>query len=119
MVSEIRDARAVALGHPVHPMLIVFPVGLFVTAVVFDAIDVFGGSSVFGLVGYWDLTAGPVGAALAAGFGLVDWLRHPPGTPGQRGGAPHRPRNVGGVGPFFLWWGGPARARAPTPAGAR
>src|SRR5256885_16961822 len=101
MVSEIRDARAVALGHPVHPMLIVFPVGLFVTAVVFDAIDVFGGSSVFGLVGYWDLTAGLVGAALAAVFGLVDWLGIRPGTRAKRVGAPHRPGH-GGLGGLFL-----------------
>ena len=31
------ESRAKFLGHPVHPMLIVLPLGLFIAAVVFDA----------------------------------------------------------------------------------
>jgi uncharacterized membrane protein len=30
------ESRAKVAGHPVHPMLIVFPLGLLATAVVFD-----------------------------------------------------------------------------------
>jgi uncharacterized membrane protein len=30
------QSRAQALGHAIHPTLIVFPLGLFSTAVVFD-----------------------------------------------------------------------------------
>src|SRR5439155_554695 len=36
-------AQATALGHPIHPMLIVFPLGLFPVAVIFDLIYWFGG----------------------------------------------------------------------------
>jgi uncharacterized membrane protein len=32
------ESRAKLLGHPVHPMLIVFPLGLLATAVIFDII---------------------------------------------------------------------------------
>src|SRR5436190_21867327 len=104
MANDMRGARAVVLGHPVHPMLIVFPVGLFVTAVVFDAIDMFGGSPVFGLVAYWMLAAGLVGAVLAAVFGLVDWLGISPGTRAKRIGALHGLGNVVVVALFFVTW---------------
>jgi uncharacterized membrane protein len=30
------ESRVKLFGHPVHPMLIVFPLGLLATAVVFD-----------------------------------------------------------------------------------
>src|SRR5436190_2235568 len=86
MANDMRGARAVVLGHPVHPMLIVFPVGLFVTAVVFDAIDMFGGSPVFGLVAYWMLAAGLVGAVLAAVFGLGVHADANPDAPSSLGG---------------------------------
>ena len=32
------ESRVKLAGHPVHPMLIVFPLGLLTTAVVFDSI---------------------------------------------------------------------------------
>jgi hypothetical protein len=32
----VPESRAKAFGHAVHPMLIVFPLGLLTTAVVFD-----------------------------------------------------------------------------------
>jgi uncharacterized membrane protein len=33
------ESRAEVFGHPIHPMLIVLPLGLFIGAVVFDAIS--------------------------------------------------------------------------------
>ena len=33
------ESRLKVLGHPVHPMLVMFPVALFVTAVLFDFAD--------------------------------------------------------------------------------
>jgi uncharacterized membrane protein len=32
------ESKAKLLGHPLHPMLIVFPLGLLATAVVFDIV---------------------------------------------------------------------------------
>ncbi len=34
------EAKARLLGHPIHQMLIVFPLGLLATAVVFDVINI-------------------------------------------------------------------------------
>jgi|SRR5437763_14778508 len=102
MESHNRSARV--LGHPVHPMLVVFPLGLLFTATVFDAIDLFGGSSTFGLVGYWDIAAGLIGAVLAAVFGFVDWLGIPGGTRAKRVGRLHAGGNLVVVVLFFVSW---------------
>lgn len=81
--------RVRALGHPVHPMLIVFPIGLLVSAVVFDLIDLFGGPGVLGDVGYWNILGGLIGAAIAAATGWLDWTGIPVGTRAKRVGLLH------------------------------
>ena len=67
-------------GHSVHPMLIVFPLGLLSTAVVFDLIFYATANQAFPVVAYWLIAAGIIGGLLAAVFGLVDWLAIPSGT---------------------------------------
>ena len=64
-------------GHPVHPMFVVFPVGLFATAVVFDILYLILGKPVFSTVSFYMIAAGVVGGLLAAIFGLMDWLGLP------------------------------------------
>src|SRR4051812_50049267 len=68
------ESRVKVLGHPVHPMLVVLPLGLFIGAVVFDAIYLWRGSATVATVGYWNIAGGIVGGLLAAGFGLMGWL---------------------------------------------
>lgn len=87
-------ARARFLGHSVHQMLIVFPLGLLATAVVFDLIYLSTGIPVTAAVSYWMLAAGLVGGVLAAPFGLIDWLAIPTGTRAKRIGAMHGGGNV-------------------------
>ncbi|GIG87401.1 DUF2231 domain-containing protein [Plantactinospora endophytica] len=59
-------------GHPIQPMLVTFPFGLFVCATVFDLADVLGGPAILGLVGYWTVVAALVAAGLAVAAGMVD-----------------------------------------------
>jgi uncharacterized membrane protein len=87
-------ARARFLGHPVHQMLVVFPLGLLATAVIFDVIHLVGGSQTMAAVSYWMIAAGLVGGLLAAPFGLVDWLGIPKSTRARRIGAMHGLGNV-------------------------
>ena len=96
--------RARALGHPVHPMLIVFPVGLLVSAVVFDLIDLLGGSGVAGDVGYWNILGGLIGAAVAAATGWLDWTGIPSGTRAKRIGLFHGLTNGVVAVLFLLVW---------------
>jgi uncharacterized membrane protein len=86
-------------------MLIVLPLGLFVAAVVFDALSLWYGSPAFAAVGYWNIAAGIVGGLLAAVFGLIDWLAIPSGTRAKRIGLLHGASGVLAVGAFALvWW---------------
>lgn len=82
-------SRARFLRHPVHQMLIVFPLGLLATAVVFDLVSLLSDGPTWPLVAYWTMTAGILGALVAAPFGLVDWLAIPRGTRARRFGAIH------------------------------
>ena len=88
------ESRAKLLGHPVHPMLIVLPLGLFIGAIVFDGIYLWQGNPTFASIGYWNIAAGVVGGLLAAVFGLIDWLAIPAGTRGKGNGPLHGGSNV-------------------------
>jgi len=66
----------VSIGkHPVHPMLIPFPIGLWVFSFVADIIFLMGwGGPVWNDVAFYAMVGGMVGALLAAPFGLLDLL---------------------------------------------
>jgi uncharacterized membrane protein len=99
------ESRAKLLGHPIHPMLIVLPLGLLIGAVVFDALYLWRGNPTFASIGYWNIAAGIIGGLLAAVFGLVDWLAIPAGTRAKRIGLLHGGSNVLVVALFaFVWW---------------
>jgi uncharacterized membrane protein len=99
------DSRAKFMGHPIHPMLVVFPLGLFITAVVFDVAYVYTTNVTFAVVSFWNIAAGIVGGLLAAVFGLIDWLGIPAGTRAKRIGLLHGVGNVIVVALFASsWW---------------
>ena len=105
------ESRVKLLGHPVHPMLVVFPLGLFIAAVIFDGIYLWRGSAMFAGVAYWNIAAGIIGGLAAAAFGLIDWLAIPSGTRAKRIGLLHGGSNVVVVLIFAaVWW---MRADAP------
>jgi uncharacterized membrane protein len=60
--------------HPIHPMLVVFPIGLWVFSLVADVIHAFGGAPVWRDVAFYTMAGGIVGALLAAIPGFVDYL---------------------------------------------
>jgi uncharacterized membrane protein len=70
-------SRAQIAGHPLHPMLIPFPiaflVGAFVTDVVFQSTE----DAFWSRASFWLLAAGIAMAALAAVAGLTDFLSEP------------------------------------------
>ena len=96
---------AKAFGHYIHPMLIVFPLGLFVTSIVFDVIHFITGTAIWSIVAYWMIAAGIIGGLLAAVFGLIDWLGLSSGSRAYRLGAWHGIGNVVVVLLFATsWW---------------
>ena len=62
-------------GHPVHPMLIPFPIALWVFSLVADVIYLWRGNLVWrDWIAFYTLLGGIIGAAAAAVPGIVDWL---------------------------------------------
>jgi len=82
------------LGHPVHQMLIVFPLGLLATAVMFDLIYIAGGGITMAIVSYWMIAAGIIGGLIAAPFGWIDWFGIPSATRAKSVGLWHGLGNV-------------------------
>lgn len=92
-------------GHPIHPMLIVFPLGLLGTAVIFDLIARFTGNQGLYGVSYWMIAAGLVGGLLAALFGFMDWMGIRSNTRAKSVGGYHGLGNLAIVILFALsWW---------------
>jgi uncharacterized membrane protein len=96
--------RARLFGHQIHPMLVVFPIGLFVSAIVFDIIYFVTDNPRFAFVGYWNIAGGLIGGLLAAVFGLVDFLGIPRNTRAWRVGLAHGLGNLAVVALFAVAW---------------
>jgi uncharacterized membrane protein len=99
------ESRAKLLGHPIHPMLIVFPLGLLATAVAFDIVALVQKSTAWFVISFWMIAAGIIGGLLAAIFGLIDWLAIPKGTRAKSIGLWHGGTNVIVVLLFIASWG--------------
>jgi uncharacterized membrane protein len=96
--------QARLLGHPIHPMLIVFPLGLLATGVAFDIVGLVQGDSSWYSISYWLIASGIIGGLLAAVFGLIDWIGIPSGTRAKRIGLLHGGTNVVVVLLFIVSW---------------
>jgi len=88
------ESRAKFLGHPVHQMLIVFPLGLLAMALIFDIIHLATAVGYWSEIAYWMMAAGIISGLVAAPFGLIDWLAIPSATRAKRIGAWHGGGNV-------------------------
>jgi uncharacterized membrane protein len=71
------QGKATLAGHPVHPMLVAFPIGCFVAAVVADLISISQGPAFWSPMATWLLLFGIVGALVAAFFGFIDYISTP------------------------------------------
>ncbi len=69
MKSKARIGR-----HPIHPMLVCLPIGLWVFSCAADIIYLYGGREVWRMVAAYCLGGGCAGALLAALPGIIDYL---------------------------------------------
>ena len=98
------QSSAKALGHPIHQQLVVFPLGLLATAVVFDVLRLITDNGGFATASYYMIAAGIVFGLLAAVFGAIDYVAVPTGTRARRIGAMHGLGNVVVVVLFAVSW---------------
>ena len=88
------ESRAKLFGHPIHPVVIPFPLGLHTTSVVFDVVYLLMGYGKWSGISFWMIAAGVIGGLAAAVFGLIDWLAIPSGTRAKSVGLWHGSVNV-------------------------
>lgn len=98
------ESRAKLFGHPIHPILIPFPLGLLTTSVVFDVVYLLTGDGKWAEISFWMIAAGVIGGLVAAVFGLIDWLAIPSGTRAKSVGLWHGGVNVVMVALFASSW---------------
>ena len=107
------ESRAKACGHAIHPIMIVFPLGLLATAAIFDALYLITYNNTWPTVSFWMLVAGLIGGVIAALFGFIDFLNIPNGTRAKLVGRIHGLVNVGAMILFalslYLRWDIPLR----------
>jgi len=60
--------------HPIHPMLVGVPIGLWIFALVCDVVHAASGNEVWQTVAIYCVAGGIVGAILAAVPGLIDYF---------------------------------------------
>jgi len=110
------ESKTKIVGHPIHPMLIVFPLGLFSSSLIFDMAYLATKKKELATVSYWMLVSGLVGGMVAAPFGSNDWLHIPDGTRAKSVGMIHGLGNFAVIGLFGASW--LLRRGKPTQPGA-
>jgi uncharacterized membrane protein len=99
------ESSAKLLGHAIHPVLIVFPLGLLSTGVIFDVIYLIWGNPTMATVSYYMIAAGLIGGAVAAVPGWIDWFAISSGTRAKSVGLTHGLGNVAVLVLFIgSWW---------------
>lgn len=88
------ESKSKIFGHPAHTLLIVFPLGLLSTSVVFDALWSAKHQPKQAETSFGMLVSGLIGGAVAAPFGWWDWAFIPPNTRAKRIGLLHGVGNV-------------------------
>jgi len=71
------QGKATIFGHPIHPILVPFPIGFFVGALVCDIISVFRPGALWPSMSVALIGFGIIAALLAAIFGFADYLTAP------------------------------------------
>lgn len=68
------QSKASIGGHPIHPMLIPFPLALWTTSFIVDVLFYFTRQPTLLVIAKFMLAAGCLAAVAAAAAGFIDWL---------------------------------------------
>lgn len=98
------ESRVKLFGHPVHPMLVVFPLGLFATSVVFDIIGGLDNNGYWSSASYYMIGAGVISGMAASAVGTIDLLAIPAKTRAKRIGLFHGAVNIATITMFAASW---------------
>ncbi|KAA2239500.1 Rieske 2Fe-2S domain-containing protein [Chitinophaga agrisoli] len=102
---HIMKSTAHIKGHPLHPILVTFPIAFFTGTLLFDILAVAGNRSDLAFAAYCMQTAGIISAVLAAVPGVIDYFfTVPPQSSAKKRGAQHGLLNVLNLVLFTVSW---------------
>lgn len=88
------QGKATVAKHPIHPMLVGFPIGLFGGVLVSDVISIWGDRAFWSHMSLWLIAFGVVGALVAALFGFIDYFSAPMSPEAKRAATTHMILNL-------------------------
>lgn len=99
-------SKASIKGHPIHPMLIAFPIAFFSGTLIFDLLSVVLNNQNLWQTAYYMEIAGVITSLLAAVPGIIDYAKVvPPKSSAKKRAAQHGILNTTHVIIFFIaWW---------------
>lgn len=74
MAYDNPQSTAKIAGHPIHPMLVVFPIAFWIAALVCDIVYLGDGAAGWAVAAMWLVGAGAVMAIIAALAGFADFF---------------------------------------------
>jgi uncharacterized membrane protein len=90
-----RTGLAGPYGHPLHPIMVTIPIGVWVASLIFDLANLFGDEhESFSRGAIWLIAIGVVGALLAAILGFLDFTTLTAGTVAHRTAVIHLSINL-------------------------
>jgi uncharacterized membrane protein len=98
------ESKAKIFGHPIHPILVVFPIGLFAMAVISDIVSLISPDRIFSAVAYYDISGGLIVGFLAALFGWYEWTHIPNDTRAKSVASIHGLGNLILIVLFLISW---------------
>lgn len=88
------QGKATIAGHPIHPMLVAFPIGFFAGAVISDIITFFGHPDFWPRMSVALILFGIIAALVAALFGFVDYFTAQMPAPAKKTATTHMILNL-------------------------
>ena len=71
------QGKATLANHPIHPMLVAFPIGFFGAVLVSDVISIWAGRLFWPVMSTYLIAFGVIAALVAAVFGFIDYFTAP------------------------------------------
>lgn len=79
------ESRLRIADNAVHPLLLMFPLGLLAIAFIFDVAAMAGAPRMLATLAFWNIVAGLAGGVLAISVATIDIMAAPPGRAARAG----------------------------------
>jgi uncharacterized membrane protein/nitrite reductase/ring-hydroxylating ferredoxin subunit len=92
-------------SHPIHPILVCFPIAFFIGTIVFDLLGIIYNNEIFYAVSFYMQISGIIGAVIAAIPGAIDYFKTvPPKSSGKKRATQHAILNITNLILFTVAW---------------